>query len=243
MAEPGILPLRSDVLFEQGTRENILEGWANSVTDLDVNIRFDSEVQGISGEASQFTLTLRGGETILCEHVVLGIGVQGNLRRLEIPGESAAIVQYGLDDPDEVEDEDIMVIGAGDAAIENAVALSGHNGVTIVNRKMNLPAPKRATFSLSWAPLNRAHLPASTALPQFRWTTNDDNQSGEIVLACPDGDKPFTVNRVIARLGAIPQRALVESFGVDFPSSAPDALPTLSEPMKARCRVSILSAH
>ena len=48
------------------------------MTDLDVNIRFDSEVQGISGEAGQFTLTLRGGETILCEHVVLGIGVQGN---------------------------------------------------------------------------------------------------------------------------------------------------------------------
>ena len=50
MAEPGILPLRSDVPFEQGTRENILEGWANSVTDLDVNIRFDSEVQGISAK-------------------------------------------------------------------------------------------------------------------------------------------------------------------------------------------------
>ena len=148
MAEPGILPLRSDVPFEQGTRENILEGWANSMTDLDVNIRFDSEVQGISGEAGQFTLTLRGGEAILCEHIVLGIGVQGNLRRLEIPGESAAIVQYGLDDPDEVEDEDIMVIGAGDAAIENAVALSGHNRVTIVNRRDEFARAKEGNIQL-----------------------------------------------------------------------------------------------
>ena len=45
MAEPGILPLRSDVPFEQGTRENILDGWANAVANLSVNIRFDSEVQ------------------------------------------------------------------------------------------------------------------------------------------------------------------------------------------------------
>ena len=228
MAEPGILPLRSDVPFEQGTRENILEGWANSVTDLDVNISFDSEVQGISGEAGQFTLTLRGGETILCEHIVLGIGVQGNLRRLEIPGESAALVQYGLDDPDEVEDEDIMVIGAGDAAIENAVALSGHNRVTIVNRKDEFARAKEGNIQLIVGAIESGALACEYSASPVSMTTNDDNQSGEIVLACPDGDKPFTVNRVIARLGAIPQRALVESFGVDFPSSAPDALPTLS---------------
>ena len=93
------------------------------------------------------------------------------MRRLEIPGESAAIVQYGLDDPDEVEDEDIMVIGAGDAAIENAVALSGHNRVTIVNRKDEFARAKEGNIQLIVVPLNRAHLPASTALPSF-----DDNQ-------------------------------------------------------------------
>ena len=228
MAEPGILPLRSDVPFEQGTRENILEGWANSMTDLDVNIRFDSEVQGISGEAGQFTLTLRGGEAILCEQIVLGIGVQGNLRRLEIPGESAAIVQYGLDDPDEVEDEDIMVIGAGDAAIENAVALSGHNRVTIVNRRDEFARAKEGNIQLVEGAIESGALACEYSASPVSMTINDDNNSGEIVLACPDGDKPFAVNRIIARLGAVPQRALVESFGVEFPSPAADALPTLS---------------
>lgn len=228
MAEPGILPLRSDVPFEQGTRENILEGWANSMTDLDVNIRFDSEVQGISGEAGQFTLTLRGGEAILCEQIVLGIGVQGNLRRLEIPGESAAIVQYGLDDPDEVENEDIMVIGAGDAAIENAVALSGHNRVTIVNRRDEFARAKEGNIQLVEGAIESGALACEYSASPVSMTINDDNNSGEIVLACPDGDKPFAVNRIIARLGAVPQRALVESFGVEFPNPAADALPTLS---------------
>ena len=67
-------------------------------------------------------------------------------------------------------------------------------------------------------------------------TTGADDKSGEIVLACPAGDKPFTVNRIIARLGAVPQRALVESFGVEFPSKAADALPTLSSTYESSVR-------
>ena len=236
MAEPGILPLRSDVPFEQGTRENILEGWANAVTDFGVNIRFDSEVQTISGEAGQFTLTLRGGEVFLCEHIVLGIGVQGNLRRLEIPGESPTIVQYGLDDPDEVEDEDIMVIGAGDAAIENAVALSGHNRVTIVNRRDEFARAKEGNIQLIEAAIESGALACEYSASPVSMTTGADDKSGEIVLACPAGDKPFTVNRIIARLGAVPQRALVESFGVEFPSKAADALPTLSSTYESSVR-------
>ena len=236
MAEPGILPLRSDVPFEQGTRENILEGWANAVTDFGVNIRFDSEVQTISGEAGQFTLTLRGGEVFLCEHIVLGIGVQGNLRRLEIPGESPTIVQYGLDDPDEVKDEDIMVIGAGDAAIENAVALSGHNRVTIVNRRDEFARAKEGNIQLIEAAIESGALACEYSASPVSMTTGADDKSGEIVLACPAGDKPFTVNRIIARLGAVPQRALVESFGVEFPSKAADALPTLSSTYESSVR-------
>ena len=36
------------------------------------------------------------------------------------------------------------------------------------------------------------------------------------------------VHRIIARLGAVPQRGLVEAFGVEFPSKDANALPNLS---------------
>jgi hypothetical protein len=61
---------------------------------------------------------------VRAEHVVLGIGLQGNIRKLGVPGDDLPFVQYQLDDPDEYSGETIVVVGAGDAAIENALALA-----------------------------------------------------------------------------------------------------------------------
>ena len=49
MAEPSILPLRSDMSFGAGRRETILETWRQEVESLGVNIRYDSAVKAISG--------------------------------------------------------------------------------------------------------------------------------------------------------------------------------------------------
>ena len=52
-------------------------------------------------------------------------------------------MQYQLDDPDEYEGETIVVIGAGDAAIENAIALAKQNQVIIINRKDEFARAKK----------------------------------------------------------------------------------------------------
>ena len=39
-----------------------------------------------------------------------------------------------MDDPSAFEDETILVVGAGDAAIENALALASQNRVIMINR-------------------------------------------------------------------------------------------------------------
>ena len=101
MAEPSILPLRSPLDFDAGTREEILGVWEQGLTDTGVNARYDSEVTAIEGSKGDFRLTLKGGSVVEAEHVVLGIGVQGNPRKLKVPGGDLPAVQYTLDDPDE----------------------------------------------------------------------------------------------------------------------------------------------
>ena len=60
--------------------------------------------------------------------------MQGNLRKLEIPGGDLPQIQYQLDDPQAYQDETIVVIGGGDSAVENALALTGRNQIIILNR-------------------------------------------------------------------------------------------------------------
>ena len=50
--------------------------------------------------------------------------IEANIRKLGVAGEDLPRVQYQLDDPDEYQDEDIVVIGTGDAGIENALVLA-----------------------------------------------------------------------------------------------------------------------
>ena len=40
MAEPGVVPLRSDLNFSAGTREAVLDNWQQGLAQLGVNVRF-----------------------------------------------------------------------------------------------------------------------------------------------------------------------------------------------------------
>ena len=151
MDEPGVLPLRGGggLEFTAGTREEILGKWDEGVAAKNTNVWFNNEVTSIEGEKGNFTLKTSAGKTLTAEYVVLGIGVQGNLRKLGVEGQEAPWVQYQLDDPEEYEDETIVVVGAGDAAIENAVALAQNgNNVTIINRRDEFSRAKQGNLDL-----------------------------------------------------------------------------------------------
>ena len=47
MAEPGVVPLRSALGFEAGSREQVLGEWGEGLADLGVNIRYKTEVKEI----------------------------------------------------------------------------------------------------------------------------------------------------------------------------------------------------
>ncbi|HBF96917.1 MAG TPA: hypothetical protein DDW95_00070, partial [Alphaproteobacteria bacterium] len=212
MATPDILPLRSDMSFAMGIREDILRTWDEETAKHEVNVRYKAEVTAISGSKGDFTLTLGNGDTLTCEFVVFAIGLQGNLRKMGVDGEDREWIQYQLDDPDEYADETIVVVGAGDAAIENAVALSKQNNVVIVNRRDEFARAKQGNNSLITAAIEKGELECLySASPVL---VEDDG----IILKTPQGETKVACNRVIARLGAIPPRKFVESCGIEFPS-------------------------
>jgi CRP-like cAMP-binding protein/thioredoxin reductase len=223
MAEPAVVPLRSDLDFVAGTREAVLAGWQRGLEKFAVNVRYGAEVAGISGARPDFQITLADGEQIAAAAVILAIGLEGNPRKLGVEGESESSVQYTLDDPDEFSDETIVVVGAGDAAIENAIALSRSNKVVIVNRRDEFARAKEGNLVL----ISRAI--DDGAISCYYKTSVASVEPGQaIVLNTETGEARVPCQRIIARLGAIPPRRFVESCNVEFPGDDPSTLPELS---------------
>jgi CRP-like cAMP-binding protein/Fe-S-cluster-containing hydrogenase component 2/thioredoxin reductase len=226
MATPSNLVLRSDLDFDAGKREAILGEWDRQIAAGKVNVLLNAEVTGITGAKGDFTIAFKGKEPIRAEAVVLAIGTQGNPNLVRCPVGDGAVVQYQLDDPGEYIDEHIVVIGAGDAGIENAMGLVAdpqqNNTVTIVNRSADFATAKAANVAALTA------MEAEGRMTVLRETTAARIDKGEIVFETRDGEVNARCDRVIARMGSAPPRAFVEAAGIEFTSADRVAYPKLS---------------
>jgi Fe-S-cluster-containing hydrogenase component 2/thioredoxin reductase/CRP-like cAMP-binding protein len=237
MAEPGFLDLRSPLRFRAGAREAVLAAWAQGIESLGINVRYRAEVAAIRGQRGAFAITLKDGSTVSAEHVVLAIGLEGQPNRIGAPGEDSGLVHYQLDDPDAWRRETIIVIGAGDSAIENALGLSRNNAVHIVNRREEFSRAKEGNLNAVLRAINDRSLDFHC---HYRATVERIEPAGAdglgaIVLNTPEGQRRIACHKVLARLGGTPPRTFLEACGMAFPSARPDALPTLD----AQCQSSV----
>jgi Fe-S-cluster-containing hydrogenase component 2/thioredoxin reductase/CRP-like cAMP-binding protein len=231
MAEPGFLDLRSDLSFDAGSRERVLSAWQAGLEKLGIHLRHNAEVRRIGGSKGAFSIQLANGETLQAAHVVLAIGLEGNPRKIGAPGEDLERVQYQLDDPAEFRDETILVVGAGDSAIENALALAEQNDVWILNRGKEFSRAKDANLNAVVAAIadsrRRLNCHYETMIRSV-----ERGAAGAppltVLLQTAAGEKTVQCHRIIARLGAIPPRKFVESIGIEFPNERSDAIPELS---------------
>jgi CRP-like cAMP-binding protein/thioredoxin reductase/Fe-S-cluster-containing hydrogenase component 2 len=218
MAEPKKLPLRSQVTFAEGRREAILANFEAAVRS-GVNFR-SAEVRSIKKVDGVFTITHDGGVSH-ARHVVLAIGVQGTPRKLGVPGEELPHIAYSLADPDEFVGRHVLVVGAGDSAIENALALAPKNTVAISNLTAEFPRAKDANVKLVTDAIERKSIRHLTHASLIKITPDRvflDTSEGPVELRC---------DLVIIRAGAIAPRKFLESCGIALPNDSPGALPVV----------------
>jgi len=124
------------------------------------------------------------------------------------------------------------VVGAGDAAIENALALAANNNVIILNRRDEFTRAKEGNLRDIMRGIDSGQLECMyNASPKGVSELGPGHPSGKrlrLEVKTKDGVSEVLCDRIVARLGALPPRAFVEGCGVVFPSDDPAAVPSVS---------------
>lgn len=230
MAEPPQLPLQADLamIFEEAVREQVIEWWSEAATNAGTNLVERTEILKIEGEKGAFQISTRGPEgakTVEATHIILSIGVQGDLRKFGVPGDDQPWVTYQLDDPKAYEDKRVVVVGVGDAGIENAIALADNgNEVTIVNRRDEIDRAK---------PMNKSAIEAKIKSGEINYLTNASadrmDPDGAVFRTKDGGEVKVECDLIIGRLGATPPRSFLEATGISIPSEDKEAIPDVSD--------------
>ncbi len=222
MAEPMMIPARGDVPFEAGSRESILEAWDKHAADRQLNIELKAEVNSVEKNADGFVVATKAGNKYEATAVVLGMGTQGNPRKLGVTGEDLPNIRYRLNDAKEHQEQDILVVGAGDSALEIAAALSDENRVGLVVRGAEIT---RANEVLTRDALSRQ---ASGRMTIYFNTTVKEVGEGYVDLNVR-GDTTRIPNELIfLKLGADAPRKFLEKIGIKYSGPGADARAMLS---------------
>jgi len=222
MAEPVMIPARGELPFEAGSRESILDAWQEYVASRTLNVELNAEVKKLDRDGSRFRVKTAAGGEYDAGKVVLAMGTQGNPRRLGCPGETLPHVRYRLVDPAEHSDQDLLVVGAGDSALEIAIALSDENRVGLIVRGSEIT---RANEILTREVLSRQ--------AAGRMTIWFNSSVKEVYEGYADLNVRGDVTRVPAellflKLGADAPRKFFETAGIRYSGDRSDARPILT---------------
>ena len=132
-AEPESMAPVGKLWLEGASKEDLLIRWREAVTKNHLEVRTDEGVTGITRKGGVFEIRTDRG-TYLATRVVLATGQRGNVRKLGVAGEDRETVHHRLYSPKHYKDEEILVVGGGNSAVEAALALAEQNQVTLSYR-------------------------------------------------------------------------------------------------------------
>lgn len=133
MTAPVDLPLVGKMSFIEVTKEKLLEFWLDIVARTRLQIRTGVRMERVEPIGAGFNVHTSAG-VLSARSVLLAIGRRGTPRKLGVPGEDLPKVVYRLIDPRQYRDQQVLVVGGGDSAVEAALACSVFAQVTLSYR-------------------------------------------------------------------------------------------------------------
>ena len=130
MTAPVALPLVGKVELTETSKEQLLDLWNQIVSDHQLNIHYQERMEKLHNQGDHFTIHTSKGE-YQSRAILLAIGRRGTPRKLGVPGEELPKVVYSLLDPEQYQDQQVLVVGGGDSALEAACSIAEESGTKV----------------------------------------------------------------------------------------------------------------
>ncbi|MFQ5598953.1 MAG: NAD(P)-binding domain-containing protein [Candidatus Krumholzibacteriia bacterium] len=123
MTSPIKLPVVGRMYFREVHKEDLLKFWEQVVARGRLELNAPARVVDVQRNCKSFIIETSAGQ-VRAQRVVLATGRRGTPRKLGVPGEDCSKVAYRLLEPDRYRDQDVLVVGGGNSAVEAANSLA-----------------------------------------------------------------------------------------------------------------------
>lgn len=208
MAEPADMPLYGPLWIGNTTREKLLEVWDKILRTTKAPVTVGAKLDAIRTDGDRFVVSASGRDYI-CDKIILALGTRGNPRKLDAPGENSPKVFYSLADAEEFAGSRVAIVGAGDSAIESALALLNQRcRITLIVRGDGFPKAKGRNRERIMAAIEQGHVQA------FFEGSVREIKPKSLVVATPKGDRDIENDYVFVMVGGELPFPLLEKIGI-----------------------------
>jgi thioredoxin reductase/Pyruvate/2-oxoacid:ferredoxin oxidoreductase delta subunit len=207
MTAPIELPIVGRFHYREINKEELLQVWKRIVNQGRLRIQAPWRVVGIERDGEAFHLLADGG-SLRARRVLLAIGRRGSPRKLGVPGEDTSKVAYRLMEPEPFADQDVLVVGGGNSAVEMAMSLAEAGARTTLSyrgKNFSRVAPENQ---------ERMGLAAKSGLDVVLESQVRRIEKERVVLQTPQGEKTLTNAQVFVAIGGELPTQFLEKIGV-----------------------------
>jgi thioredoxin reductase/Pyruvate/2-oxoacid:ferredoxin oxidoreductase delta subunit len=212
MTSPVEFPLYGKIKATQLSKEDLLALWEKVMSRADLNIKTGACVESILREGDGLFNVKTCDGLFRSRAVIMALGRAGTPRKLGVPGEDLPHVLYRLIEADHYINNNILVVGGGDSAVEAAMGLAHQNGnkVTLSYRKGEFSRLKeRNTKRIE------EHIKSKKVEVLFN-SMPTEFRKGSVLMDCGGAIKELPNDYVWIFAGGIPPTEFLKATGISF---------------------------
>src|SRR5215510_2652993 len=208
-AEPLTMPLYGDLWVSDASKESLLAVWEGVIARTGLRVDTGQRVRTITREDGCFVVNTDNASH-RAHAVVLALGRRGTPRRLNVPGEDLPIVFYDIAEMSDFAGRRVLVVGAGDSAVESALGLANQTGTTVT-------LSYRGDAVSRVKERNRTRIEAAIAdgrVTALRRSVVKEIRPDMAIVDVDGTTEIVWCDDVVVRIGGEPPNALLDQLGV-----------------------------